>query len=361
MNVSPAAALTLTASPSSVASGGTSTLTWSSTNTTSCTATGAWSGAKATSGSFSTPAITAASNYVLTCTGVGGSVSRTASISITATTGAPTIASVSKQGPYTVQTYTAGVSLKSGLFTSPTVYYPTNATPPYPGVVFIPGNNDDYREDPNTTPQWGTLLASHGFVVMFINPTNLGALPAARGTVLISGVDALVGEATRAGSPLLGKLDVTSMAVMGHSYGGAGALYAANTNDPRLKAAIGLNPVTGSPSYSNNRVPSLIIAGYGDPYVADTMQQYNSIPSSTPKLHAEFAKTSDVLYDMHCVALTPIGPLATHKNDPIVTRIGVSFLQVYLKGDKRYEQFLVTDPNMYQREAGGDMFRYNNP
>lgn len=246
-------------------------------------------------------------------------------------------------------------------FSSPTIYYPTTGTPPYPGVVFIPGNNDDYRENPNTTPQWGILLASHGFVVMFINPTNLGALPTARANVLIAGVDALVAENTRSGSPLLGKLDTQSMAVMGHSYGGAGALYAGNANDPRLKAAVGLNPVPNNGFYPNSHVPSLIIAGYGDPYIANTMQQYESIPLTTPKVHAEFAKTTDVLYDMHVVALTPIGPLATHRNDPIVARIGVSFLQVYLKGDMRYQQFLVTDPNMYQREAGGDMFRYNNP
>ncbi len=40
------------------ASGGTSTLTWSSTNATSCTASGGWSGSRPTSGTFVTPALT---------------------------------------------------------------------------------------------------------------------------------------------------------------------------------------------------------------------------------------------------------------------------------------------------------------
>ncbi len=49
-------AITLQANPSSVHSGDSSTLTWSSQNTTSCTASGAWSGTKGMSGSQSTGA-----------------------------------------------------------------------------------------------------------------------------------------------------------------------------------------------------------------------------------------------------------------------------------------------------------------
>ena len=65
-----------------MASGGTSTLTWSSTNATSCTATGGWSGAKATSGRQSTGALTASTSYSLTCTGAGGT-SNVATASVT--------------------------------------------------------------------------------------------------------------------------------------------------------------------------------------------------------------------------------------------------------------------------------------
>ena len=67
-----APAVSLAATPLSVTSGGSSTLTWSSTNATSCTASGAWSGAKATSGSQSTGPLTASSSFTLTCTGTTG-------------------------------------------------------------------------------------------------------------------------------------------------------------------------------------------------------------------------------------------------------------------------------------------------
>jgi hypothetical protein len=62
----------LSASPAGVAPGATTTLNWSSANVTSCTASGAWSGSKALSGSESTPALNADQTYQLSCSGSGG-------------------------------------------------------------------------------------------------------------------------------------------------------------------------------------------------------------------------------------------------------------------------------------------------
>jgi hypothetical protein len=69
----PAPIVTFSASPNPVAaSGDTSTLTWSSSFATSCTATGAWTGTQPTSGTFTTAGITTAQTFNLTCTGAGG-------------------------------------------------------------------------------------------------------------------------------------------------------------------------------------------------------------------------------------------------------------------------------------------------
>ena len=83
VTVVPRPTVTLSASPTSVVSGGASTLTWSSTNATSCTASGAWSGAKPTSGTQSTGPLSAARTYTLSCTGIGGSRSRSVTVGIT--------------------------------------------------------------------------------------------------------------------------------------------------------------------------------------------------------------------------------------------------------------------------------------
>ena len=71
-----AAAVTLQTSATSVSSGGTVTLTWSTQNTSSCTASsspaGAWSGSVAASGMATSAALTAATTFTLTCVGTDG-------------------------------------------------------------------------------------------------------------------------------------------------------------------------------------------------------------------------------------------------------------------------------------------------
>lgn len=82
----PAPTATLTANPTSVVTGSLSTLSWSSTNATSCTAGGDWSGSRTTSGTQSTGNLTANRTYTLVCTGPGGtSNTATANVTVTAT------------------------------------------------------------------------------------------------------------------------------------------------------------------------------------------------------------------------------------------------------------------------------------
>jgi hypothetical protein len=107
MVTSPAPVVTMGLSPASVSVNGTSTLTWSSTNATSCTASGAWSGTKTTSGITTvTGAAIGTQVYHLSCTGSGGSGSNSATLTVTAA--APTVviglspASVSVSGTSTL-------------------------------------------------------------------------------------------------------------------------------------------------------------------------------------------------------------------------------------------------------------------
>lgn len=81
----------LTASPTSIMEGQSTTLTWSSTNATSCTASGAWSGSQATSGTATeTPTATGTDTYTLTCTGAGGSANQSVTLTVNAAS-APTV------------------------------------------------------------------------------------------------------------------------------------------------------------------------------------------------------------------------------------------------------------------------------
>jgi hypothetical protein len=81
----PPAVPTLTLGSSSVAVGSPTTLAWSSANATSCTASGAWSGTLAASGSETiTPSFVGPQTYSLTCSNTGGP-STAASVTLSAT------------------------------------------------------------------------------------------------------------------------------------------------------------------------------------------------------------------------------------------------------------------------------------
>ena len=81
----PQPTVTLAVNPTTITLGQTATLTWSSTNATSCSASGAWSGTQNTSGTANEmPTTTGASAYTLTCTGTGGSANATATLTTNA-------------------------------------------------------------------------------------------------------------------------------------------------------------------------------------------------------------------------------------------------------------------------------------
>jgi hypothetical protein len=82
--------LTLKATPASVAAGGASSLSWSSYAADQCTASGAWSGPRLTSGTESTGSLSASKTFTISCTGPGGSATRSATVSVAAAP-APTV------------------------------------------------------------------------------------------------------------------------------------------------------------------------------------------------------------------------------------------------------------------------------
>jgi hypothetical protein len=79
----PAPTVALTANPATITAGQSTTLTWSSTNATSCTASGGWSGARATSGTEQVGSISATTTFTLACTGAGGSGNQSATVTVT--------------------------------------------------------------------------------------------------------------------------------------------------------------------------------------------------------------------------------------------------------------------------------------
>jgi hypothetical protein len=82
----PPPVVTISAASTSITTGQSTTLTWSATNATSCSAAGGWSGTKAVSGTQSTGALTANATFEIDCVGPGGRDDA----SVTVTVNAPT-------------------------------------------------------------------------------------------------------------------------------------------------------------------------------------------------------------------------------------------------------------------------------
>jgi tetratricopeptide (TPR) repeat protein len=82
----PPPTVTLAASGTNVTSGSRVTLTWSTQNATSCTA--SWAGgSQPVNGSFTSSALTTQTTFTLTCTGPGGSTAQSVTVKITGSTG----------------------------------------------------------------------------------------------------------------------------------------------------------------------------------------------------------------------------------------------------------------------------------
>jgi hypothetical protein len=77
----PEPTLALSANPTSITQGTTSTLSWSSTDATSCTASNGWSGTKSLSGTQPVSP-SATTTYTLTCTGAGGTITKSETVNV---------------------------------------------------------------------------------------------------------------------------------------------------------------------------------------------------------------------------------------------------------------------------------------
>lgn len=131
-----------------------------------------------------------------------------------------------------------------------TIYRPAQLGGRYPVVLWGNGScvnsNFGYRE-------FLAEVASHGFIVLAIGPHRDSPAPReqrpadpaewppfeTRYSQMLDALDWLAAENARPGSPLLGKVAVDKVAVMGHSCGGLQAVRA--SVDPRVTTAVVLN------------------------------------------------------------------------------------------------------------------------
>jgi dienelactone hydrolase len=208
--------------------------------------------------------------------------------------------------------------------TTGTVYYPTDADPPFAAIAICPGFTN---LGPEMRP-WGPFYASHGFVLI---ATHTGPLdpPALRAQLLLGAIEELKGENTKSGSKLFGKL-AGRYGTSGYSMGGGGTTIAAK-GTPSLKSSIGL--AAWGPDASGTTVPSLLLCGTSDGVAACSQSTgaYRQIPESTPKMVVEISGASHLAW---------FGPNDAGRG--VSGSYALAFQKVFLEGDERWKPLLLS-------------------
>jgi hypothetical protein len=155
-HVTPAPTLSLDVSSASIPNSGSVTVTWKSTNATSCSAQGSWTGDKPASGSETFSNLLVNQNYQLTCTGTGGSVTQSAAVSIVGNDGGgnpvsptpPPVVPVSPAPPPTPPVTTTPLTVAAGC---------TAPAAPAHSFYIDPINGSDTAGDGSQTKPWKTV------------------------------------------------------------------------------------------------------------------------------------------------------------------------------------------------------------
>ena len=238
-----------------------------------------------------------------------------------------------RNGPYMTASYTAG--LDNPAYNSSIMYYPTDAPPPYAAAVFSPGfsaTKEDYQSF------LGPLMASHGMVILLTTPTTTADLPTTRAVQLEAAVKQIATENTRDGSPLKGKLAPDRVCVTGHSMGGGGTLWAAQTLGNMIRCAVPCEPWQPGQTFPMVKAPTLFIAAQDDtiaPPAQNASIFYDSIPAGVPKYYAEFSGGS------HFLTTPDLG-----SDQDGQSKYMIAFYKVYLEDDLRYMSVLTGPPDM---------------
>jgi dienelactone hydrolase len=237
---------------------------------------------------------------------------------------APTDASLTAaSGPFTVSTLAVPSSAGFG---GGTIYYPSNVEGPFAAISVSPG----FFGTQSAIAAWGPRLASHGFVVVTINTTNLFADPTQRSTEQRQALTYVVNQGNTASSPIFGLVDGNRTGVAGHSMGGGASLISAQA-DPSIDAVMPLAPWNLGANFQGVTSPTLVLACQADtvaPVDTFALPMYNSIPATTKKMYISVTNGD------HFCANAPTGGANT------VGMYGVAFFKRWLDADTRYDPWM---------------------
>jgi hypothetical protein len=160
----------VTATPSTITAGSRTLISWSTTNATSCTGSGDWTGSQALSGAKNTGALTTDEVFALTCTGPGGTASQSATVTVASAP--PTGTATLSWSPPTVNTNGTPVVPLAGYH----VYYQNGASGTRQSVPVSGGNTTSFEISGLTAGTWYFEVAADAMDGTEGPPSSIGQL-----------------------------------------------------------------------------------------------------------------------------------------------------------------------------------------
>lgn len=188
-----------------------------------------------------------------------------------------TVTGPSAKGPYSMCRYTK--DLPSDGHWSARISYPCETGDgPFPAVT-VTGGFTNVKEQ----MYWmSNHLTEHGFIVITMTPNNPFGFNPVFERAHKSGYEQILAQNEDGDSPIFNLVDTANIGLLGYSYGGAGALLAANELGDRVQSVVGLAPVFTAPvELSHVNAPNLVLGGVNDtvlgpPAAMDLI--YNAMP-----------------------------------------------------------------------------------
>jgi hypothetical protein len=135
---------------------------------------------------------------------------------------------------------------------------------------------------PDQYEQTLTLIATHGFVIVACNDTQVER------PCMSAGLDWLIEQ--DASGPMMGKLDLTREATIGYSWGGGGAIDTADRANVKATVSLHGMPPRVTDAFAKMHAPLLLFTSTGDTFVsADEYVTPNYEASLVQTFYATFA------------------------------------------------------------------------
>lgn len=212
-------------------------------------------------------------------------------------------------GPFAVDMITLTVKQTPG-FGGADIYVPQDSEgQKFPALTMIPGWGGQRKKISWMAP----MLASHGFVVMVMDPVWNLDWPGRRSAAMIKALTFLTEK-----SPVAERVDADRLGIWGFSMGGGATLETA-TKLPNIKAAIVVAPWHTNKTFSKITQPTLVITGSKDTVAAPRVhgrRMFDSLKNAPERNYEELEGAEHT---------------AAEKSDPRIAQLTLDWILRFLR------------------------------